>query len=116
MKHLILHALLIGAGLTLGAAPAPPKPTLCRVIATRTPGPVPTITRVSVHLRPECPRGSVADVRLASPIGGTDPRDGHFHRLRYGEVWTRPGVLNYWRVQWRSVSGKTYIVPLGGAP
>ncbi len=132
MHSLILPALLIGAGLTLGGAQAPPKPALCRVQATYTPTSWPAWTpleqrfrRITVSLRPGCTgearivfRNEVSGRRLPEygsyTLTPERPAIGIPRRPPYAV--TTPG----WTVYWQAASGKlwpvkqTLFLPLRG--
>lgn len=94
----------------LALAPSPP---LCRVQATARPyGPYNTQRVLTVTVRPDCPPGGVAYVRLASLIGGSLPDSPP------GRYIVRPGLplrrvaLPWWHVEWLSASGRAaYRVP-----
>lgn len=119
---LTLAALLTASGAAaLSTVPAlPPElargraaPVLCRVVATSQPTILPGFYTVTVRLRPECPAGAVADVRLESHIGGTYPRQG-FQRITKARPLIRTGIPWWWRVGWRSASGQVYKLTIPG--
>lgn len=125
MKRLFLPALLIGAGLTLGGAQAPPQPTLCRVEATYTPATWPSwapldkrFRRIVVKLRPGCLRNGEAHVVLYNETSGRRlPESGYYTLTPERPTVAIPGRPPYsvttpgWVVYWRAASGKLYAVP-----
>ena len=90
-------------------ARAAPEPILCRVEVTSHPT---TLGRqVSIQVRPDCPPGGVARVRLASQLGGSLPDNPPgVYTLRPGQKLRRT-VLRWWWVEWLSASGRPYRVP-----
>ena len=119
MKFILLAALLFGATSFAASALSPP---LCQVTATLAPSPLPWLTSIRVRLKPECPPGSFAQVRLLSTLGSTDPpdswliltpcldaRDTCTCAVTFRGVLLRP--LG-WRPQWRADSGRAYDVPI----
>ncbi len=124
MRRFLLPALLIGAGLTLGAAQAPPKPPLCRVTASYTPVSWPSQTpvekrfrRITVKLRPGCPLGGVASVVFYNTSGRRLPEYGYFKLTPARPVLPIPYGPSYavttpnWTLYWRATSGKLHPVP-----
>lgn len=92
--------------------PSPPPtradPPLCRVQVFATPTPLGR--RLEFSLRPECPPGSVAHVRLSSRWGGSLPDSPPgFYTLRLGTV-LRYTALNWWWLDWRDRSGRLWRV------
>ncbi len=121
--HTSWAALLIGAALLLPtlatasiAGPAP-DPPLCTVKAEATPSLLPGFYRVTIALRPDCPRNAVADVRLESYLGGQYPRRGWF-RITRTQPLIRTGVPWYWRGSWRKGNGEPFpfVIPGLEAP
>ncbi|MFC6618017.1 hypothetical protein [Deinococcus radiophilus] len=94
-------------------AQARPAPSLCRVTASARETVLPGFYLVTVRLRPECPPGTVADVRLESYIGGTYPRVG-FQRITKAAPLIRSGIPWWWRVGWRAQSGTVYPLVIPG--
>jgi hypothetical protein len=97
------------AALLLGMAAALPAPPLCRVVASATPDLIPGLYTVRATIgtaldgRP-CPVDGYAYVRLAS---------GREYPLTYVDAnvpFERPGVPWYWRLEWRSASGRLYRI------
>lgn len=116
MKHLMLPALLIGAGLMLGAAPAPPQPTLCRVIAvTERLSWASSLRAVTVSLDPACPPNGVARIRLGGYGGPGSRALGPVETLNrdYPRI-TWAAQPTYRTVLWLAKSNKSYPVPLRG--
>jgi hypothetical protein len=118
LKVFAAAALLIGAA-SHSLAP-PPAPALCRVIAKRDLSHLPWLINITVALRPDCPPGGEANVRLLSELGSTDPPNdwlaltpcrpgGQTCTITWRGVLLHP--LN-WHPQWRAASGRPYDVPL----
>lgn len=114
--HLTLLGLLLLSGaVALPALPPIPKPTYCRVEASSTLHPLGRV--VTVTLRPGCPPGGLARVRLASGLGGSQPDSppgAYTLRPFPGRDSLSRVVLPWWWVQWLSASGTPYTVPEGG--
>lgn len=88
--------------------PLPPTVTLCRVQVTSDPHPLGRL--LTVRLRPDCPPGSVARVRLDSRWGGSQPDDPPgAYTLRPGQTLQRM-ALPWWWLSWIDRSGRTWRV------
>lgn len=113
MRSPFRAALLIGAAILFSLAPlaAPaPGPPLCRVQASATPARI--LGRVlTVQLRPGCPPGGLARLRLESTLGGSQPDNPPgVYTLRPGMVLKR-AVLPWWHLSWIDRSGRAWPVP-----
>lgn len=87
-----------------------PAPTLCRVQVTTPDHPRDFQRRLTIRVRPGCPPGGLARVRLVSQLGGSLPDDPPgAYTLRPGQELRRT-VLRWWHVAWLSASGKPYPV------
>ncbi|WP_288403811.1 hypothetical protein [uncultured Deinococcus sp.] len=111
---LALLAALLGGGMALSLAAAP-APVLCRVTASSVIHPLGRA--VTVTLRPGCPPGGLARIRLASGLGGSQPDSppgAYTLRPLPGRDSLTRVVLPWWWVQWLSASGTPYPVPEEG--
>lgn len=111
MPRFPLWALLVAlAGLT-AALPMPPPtpPPLCRVQVTGEPHALGRV--LTVRLRPECPPGSVARVRLESRWGGSQPDNPPGVYTLHPGMTLRRVVLSWWWVGWVDASGRSWRVP-----
>ena len=104
----VLAALLLGA---VAAAPLPKPPPLCRVVASATPEMVPGLYTIRATVDTTlsglpCPPDGYAYVRLQS--GRTYPLTLVLPNVPF----ERSGIPWYWRLDWRSQSGRMYRVPL----
>lgn len=109
MLKLALAALTLGAA--SAAAASSPSPPLCRVVAVSLSIPFPPLRSVRVSLRPECPPGGHAFIRLKSSYGPTDPLYGWAELTTSHPTLLFRGVLGNWTTEWEAASGKPYTVP-----
>jgi hypothetical protein len=101
---LALAALLIGAA---SAAPLPPAPSYCPVVASARPDSTPGFYTVTVTLAATCPPDAVAEVHLESYIGGAYPHPQWFD-VTHDAPLIRSGIPWYWRLARRVPSGFVY--------
>ena len=107
LRPVLLAALMLGAASFTPVAPPP----LCRVVASATPEMVPGLYTIRAT--------------VSTTLGGLPcPPDGYAYiRLQSGRVYPltlvlpnvpfeRSGIPWYWRLEWRSQSGRMYRVPL----
>lgn len=101
MRRLLALVLLALSTPSTALSPPPYCAVQASAVPTRTPG----IYTVTLEVKPGCPVGGYAEVRLESYIGGQFPRVGWF-KISRGRPLERSGVPWYWRGRVRSQTGK----------